>query len=38
MGRTADDDGLDLEDVDGVRESGRGGRVARVEALSNVAL
>lgn len=36
--RTADDDGFDLEDVDGVGEGGRGRGVTRVEALRDVAL
>lgn len=36
--RTADDDGLDLEDVHGVGKGGRSRQVALVEALGDVAL
>lgn len=37
-GRTADDDGLDFEDVYGVGEGCGGREVAWVEALGDVAL
>lgn len=36
--RTANDDGFDFEDVNGIGEGGRRGRVTRVEALRNVSL